>query len=61
MTFSKWLENTPNDELNLKTWSDVWNAAVDATIQALLDGGNIDEYYRDEWTETANKVKDSDE
>jgi len=56
-TFYEWLETIPKDELDKIELSDVWRAAVDATIEALVDEGNIDEYYRDEWMATVNKVK----
>lgn len=36
--------------------AEIWNAAVHATVEALLEAGNIDEHYRPEWTETMNKV-----
>jgi len=57
MTFDDWLEKIPTDERDMIALPDVWRAAVDATIAALYDAGNIDEHYRPEWTETANKVK----
>lgn len=56
-TFHEWFETIPKDELDKIALSDVWRAAVDATIEALVDEGNIDEYYRDEWIATVNKVK----
>ncbi len=55
--FDAWLETIPEDERDKIALPEVWDAAVDATMEALLDEGNIDEHYRAEWTETANKVK----
>ena len=53
MNLDDWL----SDIYEEPTLTEVWNAAVDATIEALLEEGNIDESYREEWTTTANKVK----
>jgi len=58
MTLNEWLSDKFDDEIQYITWQDIWDSAVDATIQALLDEGNIEENYREEWTATANKVKE---
>ena len=53
----EWLETIPEDEKDKIALPEVWNAAVDATMNALLEAGNIDNHYRPEWTATAESVK----
>ena len=47
MTFDEWLDSYPEDERCLLLLSEAWDAAVKATIQALLDSGNLS----GQWTE----------
>ena len=56
MTFDEWLDSYPDDEKCLLLLSEAWDAAVKATIQALLDSGNLSEHYRPEWTATAKTL-----
>jgi hypothetical protein len=52
MTFDEWLDSYPEDEKCLLLLSEAWDAAVKATIQALLDSGNLSE----QWTATAKTL-----
>jgi len=56
MTFDEWISSFPEDERNFLCLVDAWDAAIRATVQELLDSGNLSEYYRQEWTATANKL-----
>jgi len=60
MTFDEWVQTIPEDERSLLSLCDAWDAAVKATVQALLDYGNLDEDYRKEWTSTANRLRSND-
>jgi len=58
MNFDDWLITIPEEDLDKIALPDVWNAAIDATINALVDAGNLSEHYLPEWTETVEKIKD---
>lgn len=57
MDFDEYLSNVPEDELDKLSLCEVWDAAVDATVAALLEAGNISAHYRDEWVATKNSIK----
>ena len=61
MTFDEWLDSYPEDEKCLLLLSEAWDAAVKATVQALLDSGNLSEVYRPEWTATAKTLLTGEE
>ena len=52
MTFDEWIDSYPDDEKYLLLLSEAWDAAVKATIQALLDSGNLS----GQWTATAKTL-----
>jgi len=57
MTFDEWLDSYPDDEKCLLLLSEAWDAAVKATVQALLDSGNLSE----QWTATAKTLLTGEE
>ena len=56
MTFDEWFKTVPEPRPYATSLCVVWDAAVKATIQALLDSGNLSEVYRPEWTATAKTL-----
>jgi len=57
MNLDDWLSDKFDEERDELTWRDIWDAAVDTTINALVEAGNLDNHYRPEWTKTAKEVK----
>lgn len=52
-----WFNSLPEDEKETLCIVDIWNAAVEATVTALYEAGNLDKNYREETTKTINKIK----
>ena len=61
MTFDEWFKTVPEPRPYATSLCVVWDAAVKATIQALLDSGNLSEAYREEWTATAKTLLTGEE
>lgn len=59
MNFDDWIESFYEDERDKIYLYEVWEAAVNATIDALVEEGNlsVSENYRKSWTQTADNVK----
>ena len=56
-TFDDWMESIPEDERDKIALPEVWNAAVDATFDALIEEACINEDYRIEWTRIKDKLQ----
>ena len=52
MTFDEWFKTVPEPRPYATSLCVVWDAAVKATIQALLDSGNLS----GQWTATAKTL-----
>ena len=61
MTLDDWLSLIPEDERSMITLPEVWNAAIQATIDALLEAGNISHDYQESWEMTVAAIKEGDD
>lgn len=60
MTLDDWIrDRIPPTYEEEPTLSEVWNAAVDATLEILIEEGNISDLYRPEALETVKQIKES--
>lgn len=62
MNLDEWIANRiPPTYEEEPTLQEVWDAAVDATLEALIEGGEIGEWYRPEALDTLTEIKSKEE
>ena len=56
-TLDEFIATFTEEERHTVTLAEVWNAAVDATVELMLEEGCIDRYYEEECMDVAKLLK----